>query len=261
MQKRGFFLLLGLLLGIAAIVVMSILFKAGSTLGVILLDKQAQGGSLPYPFTFQNLMFLVFFVSLAEIGYRRQRWVQERSLQSFHILPEDDRTILIDQDLANLRKKLEQHHHHRRDIHLIRLIDQCILHFQANRSVESTHQLLNSLTELELHRVDLRYSLLRYFAWILPTLGFIGTVVGIGQGLTQFAELVKEGKKIAEILPSVTANLGMAFNTTIVALVMSVVVVWAMQSVQQKEEETINHSSNYCLENLINRLYIPKPKE
>ena len=41
----------------------------------------------------------------------------------------------------------------------------------------------NSCLELLMHRVDLRDSLLRYGVWAIPTVGFIGTLVGIALAL------------------------------------------------------------------------------
>ena len=38
---------------------------------------------------------------------------------------------------------------------------------------------LNSSLELYLHEIDLRYSIMRYLTWLIPSLGFIGTVMGI----------------------------------------------------------------------------------
>src|SRR5438552_2012523 len=63
------------------------------------------------------------------------------------------------------------------------LIDLSILQFQSGRSVDQTVAVMNSSLELIEHRVDLRYGLIRYIAWLIPTLGFIGTVIGLGASL------------------------------------------------------------------------------
>ena len=38
--------------------------------------------------------------------------------------------------------------------------------------------MFNSSMELYQHETELRYNLLRYLVWLIPTLGFIGTVAG-----------------------------------------------------------------------------------
>jgi hypothetical protein len=47
-----------------------------------------------------------------------------------------------------------------------------------------------------------------------------------------------------------------AFNTTLLALVMSAVLVLVQHVVQAYEERTLNQAGQYCLDNLINRLYV-----
>ena len=49
---------------------------------------------------------------------------------------------------------------------------------------------MNSSLELIAHRLDLRYSMLRYLVWLLPTLGFIGTVVGIAGALSSWIQRI-----------------------------------------------------------------------
>ena len=127
------------------------------------------------------------------------------------------------------------------------LIDLCILQFQASRSVDQTVSVLNSSLELINHRVELRYSTLRYLVWVIPTIGFIGTVVGISQALGQAA--------VTEDLKVLTDLLAVAFNTTLVALGLSAVLVFFLHVVQRQEEHSVNMAGNYTLVNLINRLY------
>lgn len=110
--------------------------------------------------------------------------------------------------------------------------------------------MLNSSLELIAHRVDLRYSLLRYLVWMIPTMGFIGTVVGIAAALG----LIDPNNPDLQV---VTANLAVAFNTTIVALAESAVLVFLLGSTQRREEEAVNLAGSYCLKNLVNRLYAP----
>ena len=108
---------------------------------------------------------------------------------------------------------------------------------------------MNSSLELIAHRLDLRYSMLRYLVWLLPTLGFIGTVVGIA-GALSFVDPENMN------LGGFTGNLSVAFNTTIIALVEAAFVVLGLQATQKREEQSLNLAGNYCLRNLVNRMYV-----
>jgi biopolymer transport protein ExbB/TolQ len=108
---------------------------------------------------------------------------------------------------------------------------------------------LNSTLELMAHRVDLRYQLLRYLSWAIPTVGFIGTVVGIASAL---GFINPDDMQMARI----TSSLAVAFDTTVIALLESAVVVFLLNMVQKEEELAVNRAGGYCLKNLINRLYV-----
>ena len=50
--------------------------------------------------------------------------------------------------------------------------------------------------------------------------------------------------------------MAVAFYTTLVALLVSVVLVFFQHAVQKQEESALNEAGQYCLKNLINRIYI-----
>ena len=60
-----------------------------------------------------------------------------------------------------------------------------------------------------------------------------------------------------DMLYQVTERLGVAFSTTLLALVMASILVFILNVVQGKEENALNKAGQYCLDNLINRLYSP----
>lgn len=130
------------------------------------------------------------------------------------------------------------------------LIDAVILQVMTTRSIERSAGMLTTKLDLLGHRVELDYQAVRYLAWLVPTIGFVGTVVGIALALAgitdpQHLELTR-----------ITAGLAIAFYTTILALLESAVIVFLQNIIQTREELTLNLVAEYCLGNLINRLYI-----
>ncbi len=108
---------------------------------------------------------------------------------------------------------------------------------------------MNQQLELMTHRVDLRYGLVRFIAWVVPTLGFIGTVYSLG------ASLASAGTTDTLDLKVVARTLGIGFDCTMIALIESAILVFILHLVQDKEESVLNHAGDYTLRNLINRLY------
>ena len=201
----------------------------------------------------QTFMWIFFVVGFGELYVRRQTYVREQAAIGQGFLPEDPEILLTAGELGPIYKRVSACDD---DLFLPRVIKRAVLQFQSTKSVDQAGTVLNSSMELGMHEIDLRYNMLRYIIWIIPTLGFIGTVVGIAAGLdVAAAEFARAGAGID--LGKVVKALGVAFYTTLLALVMSSILVLLTQIFQCNEEEGLNKSSQYCLDHLINKLYVP----
>lgn len=241
--------------GVIFILMLSLVLTEGF-MAELLLDRTSE--RFPYPFTIQNVMWLVFFFGLGELWVRLSEASRERTVLRQSLLPESDEVVLRARDLTQYYKKVKNSPEGQ-DSNFQRLIMRCITQFKTSRSVAQTNTILNSSLELLQHEIDLKYSMLRYVIWLIPTLGFIGTVVGIAFGLNEAAEFVETaGAQDPDLLPQVTSTLGVAFYTTMLALMLSAVLVFLMHIIQGREELALNQSGQYCLDNLINRLYEEK---
>lgn len=220
--------------------------------GDVLFDRSNE----IYPATLQNLMWLMFFVGLGEIWIRFSRARKELEQIHLRILPEQDEDMLRAKDLVPIFRGIREHKSSQ-DFFLQRLIKRAILQFQGSKSIDQAHTLMNSSMELMQHEIDLKFNMLRYLVWLIPTLGFIGTVIGIALALSEASNMpdVTSGDEIRAWLGLLTTKLGLAFNTTLVALVMSAILVFLLYIVQAKEELALNNCGQYCMDNLINRLY------
>jgi len=234
-------------------IVAAILFiAAGSFLlsgrpAVVLFDHPSK--HFPYPLTIQNIMHFVFFIGLGELFVRWRSGVHEESFLSQRFLPEDEQTVLSPRDLGPIRMRVAREHNREHGF-LPSLIDLSILQFQASKSVDQTATIMNSSLELIAHRVDMRYGVVRFVAWLVPTLGFIGTVYALG------ASLSEAGSSTGDLdIKDVARTLGVGFDCTMVALAQSAILVFLMQLIQEKEETAVNLAGDYTLRNLINRLY------
>ena len=254
-ESRAFYIGASLMCGLLLVTILSLALTEGSTAGKLILDMTSDDQTFPYPFTIQNFLFLLLAAGIGDVAYRRSCIGRELRALASSLLPEEDQSMVTPDDVPGLRRKVRSSSTYAPG-YVCTLIDESLTYFQSNRSAANTHQLLNSLIDLELHRVDLRYTLLRYLCWVVPTIGFIGTVVGIAGGLS-YMTFGTEAADAATQMKPVIDSLALAFNTTIMALIFSAILVQLTQSAQQKEEEAINSASEYCLRNLINRLYSP----
>jgi biopolymer transport protein ExbB/TolQ len=234
---------------IALIAIGSIVFPKNSGLAVFLFDNSTISFFAPvYPFTIQNALYLMTAMGIADLSVRHMATQREQSYLKQHLLPEDDTTILQIDDLGPIRRKTAALHASEESF-LPHLIDLSILQLFTSRSLEQAVQIYTSTLELMSHRLDLAYQTTRFLVWIIPTTGFIGTVIGISIAL----EGMHDPKHIA--FDKITAGLAVAFYTTILALLLSALLVFFQNLVQRREEATLNKAAYYCLKNLINRIY------
>lgn len=241
-----------LALGAVFVALLSLLLEPGGNAAVLLLDHHAApppNYPFSYPFTIQNLMHLILFAGLGEVYCRWRIARREEALMAEKLLPQDYEVVLQSHDLPPIRKAVAGRYDAEHGF-LPSLIDLAILQFLASRSVDQTVSVLNSSLELLAHRVDLRYSMLRYIVWLIPTIGFIGTVIGIALALRMIDPGAAE-----QPLGEIAQALGVSFYTTLVALGESAILVFLLNIVQAREERAVNHAGHYTLKNLINRLY------
>ena len=77
------------------------------------------------------------------------------------------------------------------------------------------------------------HSMIRYIAWAIPSIGFLGTVRGIGDALSQAHQAI-EGN-----IFGVTRSLGVAFNSTLIALLVSLLLMFILHQLQLLQERFI----------------------
>lgn len=255
---RWVFVSLAVVVALVVIVALTALLEQGSGAATLLLDYQMPDlQTFPYPFTMQNVMILLFAAGIGDALHRNAAASREAVAIRLGLLPEDDHSVILRRELGSLRERI-QHARGMAPSFLCDLADECAVYFHTNQDAGQAQSMMSSMVDLELHRVDLRFTLLRYVCWAIPTVGFIGTVVGIAQALNNLMGKGAMAEGAAQNMDLVIATLAIAFNTTILALILSFFLVLATQFAQQREEEAINASASYCLRNLINRLYVDK---
>lgn len=255
--------LVAVLIGAVFIGVMSLVLSPSEgvvgelSMGDILFDRSTD--VFPYPLTIQNIMWLLFMIGFGELWVRLDRGKKEIAQLKRGLLPEDDATMLRAKELVPVLSSVVDNKK-TRYFFLPRLIHRIILQFQNSRSIDQSNNLMNSSLELMQHEIDLKYNMVRYLVWLIPTIGFIGTVIGIALSLSEAADMPDLGQSdaIRVWMGVLTTKLGVAFNTTLLALVMSAILVFFMHISQGREESALNNTGQYCMDNLINRLYEEK---
>ncbi|MEM8786606.1 MAG: hypothetical protein AAGF19_12190, partial [Pseudomonadota bacterium] len=136
------------------------LAQAAVTLADVLFEMSA------FPFTIQNVMWLIFGIGLGDLHFRSRTARREEAQLNLKLLPEDEETLLRAQDLQPYYRSIKSGD--TGEFFLHKILRRVILQFQSGRSVDQANSLLNSSLELFHHEIELRYNLIRYILWVIP---------------------------------------------------------------------------------------------
>lgn len=161
--------------------------------------------------------------------------------EGMRVLPEDTREYLrhLDQLPADARHSL-----------LPRALYAALERFGATRSVTDASMAARNVCQMEADRMDTELSMTRFVAWAIPAIGFVGTVRGIGESLQQ------AHKAIEGDVTGVTAGLGVSFNSTLIALSLSILVMFVLHQLQLVQERMVLDSESYVDERLLRHLHV-----
>lgn len=101
------------------------------------------------------------------------------------------------------------------------------------------------------------YAFPRILVWAIPLLGFIGTVVGISRAVSGFSGFLEQSgdvEQIKEGIGTVTGGLAVAFDTTLLALFLSVVVMIPLVLVERYESRLLLAIDVFISDKLLPRL-------
>lgn len=118
-------------------------------------------------------------------------------------------------------------------------------------------EVLQSMADRDESASATSFGMLAGFLWAIPVLGFIGTVLGLASAIGNFSSLLNDESEVSQIVSSlreVTGGLSTAFETTLVALVIALLLqLWI--TVQKKaEEEFLDQCQDYCLRQIVSRM-------
>jgi biopolymer transport protein ExbB/TolQ len=208
-------------------------------------------GWVPYVITLIS-SWALFLLAAKFLRLGRERRILDQNLvatnSNGHIRPEDAAGALTALDEMRTASKAIS------ESFLARRVERALRHFQSRRRSVEVVEFLATESRSDENRVDASYGLVRVFVWAVPTLGFIGTVIGIGAAVAGFSETLEAASSLdgmKESIGLVTGGLGVAFDTTLLALVMSILIMFPTSAMQRIEEAFLSDVDEYCAEILI----------
>lgn len=140
---------------------------------------------------------------------------------------------------------------------LFNRIERALLNLHNIGNVSDVSEMLRAQAENDESRSDSSYGILGGIVWAIPILGFIGTVVGLSGAIGKFGFVLNAESDIGSLkdgLAPVTENLGIAFDTTFLALVLAMGIQLFVTLLRKREERFLGDCRDYAHENVVARL-------
>ena len=132
----------------------------------------------------------------------------------------------VEERLTQLKASLK-------DSQLINAIDLAVRRIRLNGNFQEANDIAMEACDLHLELLNSKLSISRYILWAIPSIGFLGTVRGISLALS------KANEAMAGDISGIGSSLGVAFNSTWVALFLSLILMLLSNSLHGREERLV----------------------
>ncbi len=198
----------------------------------------------------QEACFILMLWAMAIMTYKGVQTVRERQILELDLVGVGDGTKILPEDAREYARQLQALPDGQKRALLPRALQAALLRFSATRNIQDVSTAAHDTCDAESDRLDSELSMVRYIAWAIPSIGFIGTVRGIGEALGM-AHRAVEGD-----ITGVTRSLGVAFNSTFIALLISIVLMFLLHQLQLHQERLVLETETYLDDNLIQNLQV-----
>ena len=196
----------------------------------------------------QESCFILMFWALAIMGYKAVNILDERKLLEVDLVPVAEGMRILPEDTREFSRQVQQLPDENKRMLLPRALLNALQRFSSTRNIQDVATSTHTICESEADKLESELSMIRYISWAIPSIGFIGTVRGIGEALAQ------ADKAVQGDIAGVTLSLGVAFNSTFIALLISIFLMFLVHQLQLLQERLVYDSEHYCDEKLIRHM-------
>jgi len=193
----------------------------------------------------QESCFVLMFWALAIMGYKTKTILEERKLLDVELVPIAEGMRILPEDTREFARQVQALPDEGQKLLIPRALLNALRRFNTTRNIQDVSASSNTIFESEADRLESELSMIRYISWAIPSIGFIGTVRGIGEALAQ------ADKAVQGDITGVTQSLGVAFNSTFIALLISIFLMFLVYQLQLLQERLVYDGQIYVDDKLI----------
>ena len=216
-------------------------------------------GSIPYITTFlffwgvALLLFSWFGLHKEKSTFSEIR----KTLEEFRIIDKESAQVAIDK-LKIIRQKEHGNIASNRFIRAMRRIRDGI------KQISEIAEMLRDQADIDSLVISNKYAAVKFFIWLIPVLGFVGTVLGVSFAISGFSDIIMAGSDFSTIkgnLGGVTNSLGIAFDTTLLALIKTAILMFAYSMLQKQELSFLITMDEFSVDDLTKKVVTDVKRE
>ena len=196
----------------------------------------------------QESCFVLMFWALAIMGFKGAAIMNERRLLDMELIPIVEGMRILPEDTREFARQVQALPEENQRMVLPRALLNALRRFSSTRNIQDVSSSTHTIFESEADRLESELSMIRYISWAIPSIGFIGTVRGIGEALAQ------ADKAVQGDIAGVTQSLGVAFNSTFIALIISIFLMFLVYQLQLLQERLVFDGESYVDDKLIRHM-------
>jgi biopolymer transport protein ExbB/TolQ len=196
----------------------------------------------------QEACFILGIWALAIMSYKGVAVFAERRLLDVDLVPVAEGMRILPEDTREFARQIQALPEESQQMLLPRALLNALRRFSNTRNIQDVSSSTRNIFESEAERLESELSMIRYISWAIPSIGFIGTVRGIGEALAQ------ADKAVQGDIAGVTQSLGVAFNSTFIALLISIFLMFLVHQLQLLQERLVFDGENYSNDKLIRHM-------
>ncbi len=232
----------------------AVLITAICTIGLGLTDRENSaalyrtlillGGDVKNGGYIQCFTYLAFFWTWFEVKEKLRVIARERKAFKMNLVPTSEKHVFMPSDINNLKFKLIEFEKKEKYV-LSDLLKKACTKYRTSGSLSELIDIVSIQIEVSQEKSEGDQSVIRYLTWVIPSIGFVGTVLGISQALI----VANSGD-----MDKITSLLGVAFDTTLIALILSIIIMWFVHQLQEETDRFHSDLKEFVIENLINKI-------
>ena len=199
----------------------------------------------------QILCYIAFTWALLILFAKKAEVLRQSEAFSLNLLSHDSSHRILPEDARLLQRKIADQAKDMGPFILSQLLETALNRFGITKSSSDVVDAVKMQSDVVIDRMVTSMSTVNYLAWSLPAIGFLGTVRGLAGSLSMGGDT---DKAIGSFIKEATSHLNVAFDCTLVALALSIVLMFFLQVIQKDEENLVLDCKQYCLDNLVAKL-------